>query len=499
MSITIKKAKKEHEKIAKLAKNALDEKKYSLALSLVSCAANQAYHLNYCYADKNLENILIDISNQLFELSNREPNAARYVFYDDFGYDNRGLTQQYLHALDSFGVNYLYIVDSDGFDRNGRIAEQIRKNPNAILIQIPQKLDRLAKLRYIFEIIYDFNPEKAFLHLNPWSSVAVAAWNAFPKVERYLIDLTDHAFWLGVSCSNYFIGFRSYGNNISKKERKIDPTRLLNLPYYPISANDKFQGFPTDVAGRVKIFSGATYYKIYGENDAFFKIIQRIVKENPDAAIIFAGSGDVKPFKNFIDNNGLSNNVYLIGNRSDINSVFKNCDIYLNTYPIIGGLMSQYAVLNNKPLIGYTSIDIPCNESEGLFAKSLHYKTTYFDIEDFHASINHFISSSEARNQASNYAADILPTPESFSIDLNNLLAQKKPAEFPNLEINIDKFAEIYTSMENNYLHKYDAIKFRHLGFQSFFCMPLMSIASLFNVVAYNFNYIFKYFQEKKW
>lgn len=43
--------------------------------------------------------------------------------------------------------------------------------------------------------------------------------------------------------------------------------------------------------------------------------------------------------------------VFLIGDRHDINEVFKHSDIFLNTYPIGGGLMTQYAAANSKPIL----------------------------------------------------------------------------------------------------------------------------------------------------
>lgn len=492
-SISERFAIRDYENIKKLACKACALKQHVKALRLVACAANQAYHLNFRYADDVLESILEDISSELLGQSLELPQEDRFLFYDDFGYDNRGLTQQYLHALDEMGVSYLYLVDSREFNDNGSIAAQVRSNPNAQILKVPGGLDDIARLKFLFSAVKEYNPKKAFLHLAPWSSVAVTLWNAFPKVEKYLIDLTDHAFWLGKSCSDYFIGFREYGYSLSVRERGIPKDKLLNLPYYPIVSGKAFAGFPEEVKGRVIIFSGGAYYKVYGEDNAYFKIIRRVTQENPDVVLLFAGSGNDKPFREFIARNGLQRNVFLIGNRGDINEVFRHCDIYLNSYPVIGGLMSQYAVLNRKPLIGYSTSDIPCNFSEGLFSASLHYKTTYTDIDDFHSEINKLIASDDRRKAVSNYATDVLPTPKSFAMAFSRLVESKSPACFSGFDVDVSRFSKVYLEMENNYLHKYRAIKFRHLGLACFLYFPLASVVSLLSVLRYNLNYVNKF------
>ena len=149
MKINLEKAKKDHAVLLKKANNSLKKKDYNLMLSLVSCIANQAYHLNYCYTDRDLEDLLAKVSSELLEKSELKPEKSKYVFYDDFGYDNRGLTQQYLHALDELNIQYIYLVDSVGFNKEGSIGRQVSANPNAKIIEVPQKFNHVEKLQFI--------------------------------------------------------------------------------------------------------------------------------------------------------------------------------------------------------------------------------------------------------------------------------------------------------------------------------------------------------------
>lgn len=61
----------------------------------------------------------------------------------------------------------------------------------------------------------------------PWAMEAITAFHAFPNVRKYLINLTDHAFWLGTSCTDYLVEFRNYGINVSRSKRGLPLSAIL--------------------------------------------------------------------------------------------------------------------------------------------------------------------------------------------------------------------------------------------------------------------------------
>lgn len=63
-------------------------------------------------------------------------------------------------------------------------------------------------------------------------------------VKRYLINPTDHAFWLGKSCLDFSIEFRDYGCNVSNKFRSIENNQIIKQIYYPILISSDFKGLP---------------------------------------------------------------------------------------------------------------------------------------------------------------------------------------------------------------------------------------------------------------
>ena len=104
---------KDYSNIKSRIVNAIDKKSYIEALTLIETAAKIAYHLNFRFSDDELEGYLQNISNCTLPKYEFEPvKKERFIFYDYFGLDNKGLTQQYLFALKKWDVDFLYILET---------------------------------------------------------------------------------------------------------------------------------------------------------------------------------------------------------------------------------------------------------------------------------------------------------------------------------------------------------------------------------------------------
>ncbi len=464
----------DYSKIKSYAEVAMHKNCYIDAIKLISTAAQLAYHLNFRYTDDDFENMLCSISKEIIPKSKMEIIKGRFAFYDSFGMDSRGLTQQYIRALISWDVEFLYIIENSGINAIDIFAE-LKSYPKATIIIVPSGIDELEKAKFINKIVLSYKPEISFLHLAPWSISAMIAWNSVKGTRRYLVDLTDHAFWLGKSCSDYFIGFRAYGQHISSIYRSIPLSKQIRQQYYPIVTKTEFLGFDFDTTNKRIVFTGGTYYKMYGEKFIFFEILKRICNENEDVIIVIAGSGDSSPIEKFIKKHALSKKIFLIGNRKDINGVFKNIDIYLNTFPIIGGLMSQFAIVNNKPMIGFTTKDIPCNFSESLFVNNELScpRFTYTDIDEFYDAINLLINSRDACSDMVSKYEGLVIDERTFSHELyRKVLTQETNADKlivdKDICFDLNRFSDLYLSMENDHLHTYNKIKLSNLRFTYF-------------------------------
>lgn len=467
MKLTLDYVEKNYNNLKKIAQQELSKKNYRDSLNLISCLANIAYHLNFRFYDDELENYLKTISCDLINDIHFEPLSSRWVFYDYFGLDNRGLTQQYLNVLDDIGVEYLYILERHTTENNHNdIIEQVKKSDKAEIYINDSSLDFKIQIENIIKVINKYKPERALLHLAPWSCLGIILWNRLDFVERYFINLTDHAFWLGKSSFNYSLEFREYGMYFSNKFRDINKDKLLLSKFYPIISEKGFLGFPQEVENKIKIFSGGTYYKVYGSNELYFNIVKKILLKYHNTVLLFAGSGNEKPFKEFIIKNNFKNRIFLLGHRSDINEVIKNSDIYLNTYPLGGGLITQYALLNSVPVISYADDDLPM-----IFTETMTYKKgiecTYTDLDTFYQKFDYIINNYRHIKYDKSLVS---PSRKEFLDNFKELIYHKNRVNIEIEDYNFIKkrFSQLYLDTENNYLKEYDLIKFRWLGLKYF-------------------------------
>lgn len=468
MSVDIEFVEKDYNKLKKLAKFHIQKKNYEDAINLISCAANIAYHLNFKFYDDELELYLERISTIIIKKSNFEPIKGRWVFYDYFGLDNRGLTQQYLNALEDLGVEFLYILEKYSNEKNHKdILNQLKNNSKVVIYINDNSLNYKAQLQNITKVLDEYKPERALLHLAPWSCLSIILWNNYYNViERYFINITDHAFWLGKNTFDYCIEFREYGMYFSNKFRNIEKSKLLLSHFYPIVHEKEFLGFPDDIQNKLKIFSGGSYYKVYGANGLYFNIVKQILDKYENTVLLFAGSGDDRPLKEFIKNNKLENRIFLLGHRTDINEVIKNSDIYLNTYPLGGGLLNQYALLNNVPVIAYAEKELPMIFTETMTYKG-EIKCTYTDIQSFNEAFDSLIHSNK---KTTIDVALVSPSKKEFLMNFKKILYNKKKPIYEIKDFNFikERFRELYFDTENNYLKQYHLIKFKWLKLKYF-------------------------------
>ena len=463
------------------------------SLLYIELCAKIAYTFNFIYIDDDLEDLLVDISSQLLTESQFQPKQ-KFVFYDYFGFDNQGLTQQYIRAMISWGVEFLYILEN-GNDLNKDIIHEINSYEKAeILILSGSRLDKITQA---YSAIVNYKPNKAFLHLAPWDTIGVCLWSRFKYVKRFFVNMTDHAFWLGKNCFDYIIEFRMYGYNLSRKLKNIPSEKILIQSYYPIQSETQFLGFNFDVSNKIIGFSGSAFHKIYGRSGKFLELIKRSLIDNKNFIFLMAGEGYSKPILDFIKTNGFQNRFILLGHRRDINQVIKHIDIFINTYPISGGLMIQLAALNQKPIISYSSPDLTVNFVEDFLNVD---RTTTFSIKDeneFSKKINELILDKKVRIDNAKSYINSIPTDIEFNLGLKKKVLE--PEKYSNLQIrdipiDIDADQSVYLEIENNFYRQYDFLKLKYLGVKYFKLSPINAIKSVIITVFYNFEIYKKVF-----
>lgn len=486
-----------YNKIKKLSIKSFKDGHFSKALNFIRFGARVAYVFNHIYKDDEFDNLLKRLSLKVIKNQNDfSPIKNRFVFFDGFGLSNQGLVHQYIRALIAWNVEFLYICGSKKVESE-IILNEISLYPKSIILIIDLNLNKCEQINQVYNGIANYKPQKAFLYLTPWDVVALTAFYALPQVVKYQINLTDHAFWLGVSCIDYSIEFRNYGFNISNKKREIPIDKLLIQPFYPVVIQSEFKGLPSDITSdKVILFSGGAYYKIYGNNGFYFRIVKQLLDSHKNTVLIYAGTGEDKPFKQFIKENKFEDRVYLVGFRSDINEIFENCDIYLGTYPTSGGLMSQYAGINKKPILAFA----PNNDKSGIVEdfvfqnnKDTTKVITHLDMDDFFEEARKLIENIEYRISVGELYSNNIISPEQFNFDLYNLIeTNTNQIQITDIELNNESLFERNIEIENNYVKTFGLYLFSHLKLSAIFYFPIYAINYLPTLLLRYRNLIFK-------
>ena len=458
MEITKEVILKDYQKLKRLVDKSVKQGKWENACCFVKMAANLMYNSNLIYADDELESFLKTISEKILEAPDVKKSEGgtkkKLVFYDYFMLDNRGLTEQYLEALFDSDYEVLFV----GFPNGEKSKEIIRKldehkDEHKIKTFFIYEKKETVKAKAVFNAINDFKPAIIFAHTSPWDIAGLAAISRFENCcARFLTNITDHAFWLGAKVFDYFIEFRNYGYNISKKYRGIPEEKLLILPYYPIvNKNIPFSGFNFDTTNKKLIFSGGSIYKIQG-SPIFLEIVKYILDKHEDAIFLFLGNGDFSYLQKFVDKNNYQGRFFFSKERKDIYEVFKHCTLYLNTYPMIGGLMTQYACVSGKlPITLNTYGANHCNNIHELLLGKNDIKIQFSTKEDCEKAIDYYLENHIELTANSEIIKSEIITPNDFRNYLFGFFNGKiaSPINKINYDINIKEWADNYIKRFN--------------------------------------------------
>ena len=440
--------------------------KFLKTLSDVLYASN--YQFADCFSEEMLKKITMSILPEGVII---EETSQCVIFYDGFGLLNRGLMKIYLSAL-NLKNEVIYI----GKKENLAVNEFLDTNDiKHVCLSSASETDKIKELA---DIISDKKPLIFFNYTTPSDVVSNGVMSALVgKTKRVMINLTDHAYWLGSSYLDYSIEFRDYGASISYLFRNIPKEKLIKIPFYPvIDENVPFKGFPFKKRDNdVVVFSGGSLYKTFDKSHSYYDIVEKLLTENDNLIFRYAGSGNRKYIDKIIKK--FPNRCFLTSERDDLFQVLSHSTFYLSTYPVCGGLMYQYAAKAGKVPLTLLHSDISddflLNQSE-------------LNID--------FKNSEELLNEANKLITD-KGYRDSRSVIMKNSVTSKE--EFNN---NVDLFVDSFTSNLNINYKIYDLNKFKTMYLINFtykeFCNIIAQKDCVFFLKDFLFSYCFGAFNK---
>lgn len=381
---------------------------FEKTFAAIAAYADLAYNWNQFYSDIEVEDLICKLSDKIYskdcyyckfnKLANDEYKAGdnTVLFYDCFGLDTRGLAAIYAKALVSLNYKVIWVTTNKAKGKIPTIERFLDKG-NVVKVYIDMSSSYQKHIEQLTEAFEMYAPKIAFFYTKPDDVCGETVFYHLKNmVTRYQINLTDHAFWLGNNAFDYCLEFREYGAGLSRIERKIDESKIVLLPYYPlIDTSVEYQGLPFDKTGKKVLFSGGSLYKTIGGDNKFYKIVAKVLEYNADTVFLYAGSGDdselVKLSEKFVGR------VYHIQERKDLFALMTHVDVYINTYPMIGGLMSQYSAMAGLPPI--ILIDKGNTDSSGIILEQEKANIEFHNVEEVVNELNHLLQDFDYRKQ----------------------------------------------------------------------------------------------------
>lgn len=430
----------------------LSSKRYDKALDYIVMSAKLMYEFAVDFIDIELEDSLSRVVNDVFGITEYEPDDEIVMFYDYYALPNRGLTQQYMRGLANTNKKVYYLVPKKKENIDRRIINEFESYNNVSLLFIQDK-NLLQTVSSILEVVNRIKPKKVFMHMSPWDVVGNLVWNSCTSSERYNIDITDHTFWLGKNCTDFILEWRDYGATIAQTLRGFSREKIIVIPYYPILDSERFYGyeFLDKDHSRVRLFSGGHIFKIYGQNDFFLNLIKSILEQNLNTDFYYIGGGNTRYVKKFIDDNGLSNRWYMVENRKDIVEFIEKMDVFVHTYPISGGLMCQIAAGCKKPTIAYSdSWNTDCLIEPYFHVEKLVHKLTYFDRNEMLNEIKLLCSNKDYRESLGENEKEALIEEKEFILSVAKITSNETiPNDWNSVNIDLEKIQQMYIEIQN--------------------------------------------------
>jgi len=315
----------------------------------------------------------------------------------------------------------------------------------------------LAQSQLIIDSVYLYKVKTVFMYTIPQDVVLTCALYALKGiVQRIQINLTDHAFWLGAKAIDKCLEFRDYGLFISNKYREIERESLYLVPYYPNGKNENcFEGFPFEYNPdkNILMFSGGALYKTIDDNKTYYKFVEELLNSYP--TLIFWYAGDKSKYDQELERvmTKYPERVYRTEERKDLLEVLKRSDFYLDTYPIGGALMVQYAVLAKTIPIMVKSDAL----SGGILINQENLAVYHQSFDEAKGTIDRVINDNNYRMKLISEFEGSVIDEKKFSEQLNDAIDGVKKVAM-NIPVNIDvaNLREVYfRRFDERYLERY--------------------------------------------
>lgn len=401
-----------------IARRHIQKKKWERALHTILIASGFMYTINQIQYDEELEELLSMIAFQNLPLLDFGNTSGRKViYYDSLGNAQRGLTPIYLDALRRLGYQVEYITFARFQSTTAPLVSQLGQE-HVFLVQGESYIEQMQSLAAILE---HSAAGLAMLCMSPDDVVGVGVFSLCSnQIQRYMINMTDHTFWLGRGICDIVLNFREFGWKVCADKRNLPSDQLCYLPYYPKRAVEEFEGFPFQDPNQKYLFSGGALYKTESKDHKYYLLLEGILSECPELNFVYLGNGQTRKLRELARK--FPGRVTFSAERKDFYEVLQRCTIYLSTYPYNGGLMTQFALHAGK-----IPISLSCKDIDQEL--TINHEETYWNftsMEECIREIKRLLSDREYLHRQEADLGDFLINESQFTEELDYILTHQK-------------------------------------------------------------------------
>lgn len=456
----------------------MKRRRFDRVIRLLKTLSSIRYKFHLGFRNSFIEERIKELSENVIKtalLDNKNEKSVTII--DEINADYVGLMTQYLAPFISGGYQILYIyeqIEHKG-DVRSHLMQSLQSYDKAIVKEIPASKKGFAKSQWIYNEVCAFGSRKVLMNFGEWAIEHCVACYALPKgIVKYHINACDHTFWAGASCADYSFEFRHYGANLTYYERGLRKDQIVYMPFYPVMNDVPFEGFPEICNGKFIFLSGGAAYKVVDEEKTFFRLCKRVLDECPNAIILYAGAnaGNIgnSVLTDGIEEFGMQGRFISIGYRNDMIEVFRHCDVFLDTYPIGGGVMCQFAAQCSKPIVNFR-----LTRMDESVAQKAECHFTYYTEDDFVSEAVRLYKDNQYRQQRGGEMKNAVVTKAEFDEALLSFISDKVrafPVKWDDSFVAKTLSTEDAINYNNKALFVFYYFLFKNLGKDSIWLMP---------------------------
>lgn len=433
-------------KLKKIVKDNVNNHNYDVALTAAKLLSSIYYDYNQIYTDQELEDKLLIIRDNILNKQEYDTDKKSVFFYDGFGLDLRGWAASYVRALSGLGYFVIYSCPKSQEGKIPHIISELNSDSSEV-IYIDNKSKMIDKTKYIDFIFKKYKPCTAFFYTTPWDVEAAIAFSNNKSTTKIQIDLTDHAYWIGTNAFDYILESREMGASLALFQRGVAREKIIKNDCVPYINNDICDtGLPFDITKEEYIFTGGSLYKTLGDkNLLYYKTVRHILDKFKNIIFLYAGSGDSSEIEKLqID---YPQRVYIINEVSYFFELIKNCILYINSYPMFGGLMMRYAALANKVPITLKHD----NDSDGLLINQDSLGIEFENYDEYISEIDKLLLDEVYRHEKEILLRNSVYDEKMFADELELIIKEhKSKTKFEKInEYDTSKFRREYKNRYN--------------------------------------------------